>query len=132
MQQYCTIKFAVSYSHTLVLALIPLLQGCQTSDYTTVLIEHAFVEIAVDKPLSWPGGYNVRFSSDGKISGQFPNGEVDGEWRWRDALFCRSIRIGNQPRPDECLQIEYNGEQIRFKRPSGDYFLPYRIGENTQ
>ncbi len=115
----------------LALVLLLSLQACQSISYQPIISRELFLDKVVDKPLSWPGGYNVRFNSDGTIIGAFPGGKVEGEWDWIEGMFCRSIRIGNQPRPDECLQIEYGGDQIRFKRASGDYFLPYRIDKDT-
>jgi len=93
-----------------------------------VQTEQEFLEKITDRPLSWTGGYNVRFHSSGEINGRFPGGIVEGKWQWEDNLFCRSIRVAGIPRNDECLAIEYSGQQVRFKRSNGSYFLPYRIG----
>jgi len=104
-----------------------LISACQTIPYQRMKSKALFTENVVGKQLSWPGGYRVKFSHTGEINGHFPNGDVTGEWHWKDEKFCRSIRINRISKPYECLVIEYNGDQLRFKRNDGSYFLPYRI-----
>ena len=104
--------------------------GTRTA-YQSVTVESVFRERVVDRPLSWPGGFDVRFTSDGRITGQFPDGKVEGLWQWQAGRFCRSIAVGGIARPKECLGIELSEDQVRFKRENGGYFLPYRIGPST-
>lgn len=120
-------RFRVSLRTAFSYLLIPTLTACQTMPYVRIYSEDLFLEKIVSQSLSWPGGYDVRFEPNGEISGRFPNGAVAGSWEWRNEEFCRSIRVAGAPRPDECLQIEYNGDQVRFKRSNGGYFLPYRV-----
>jgi len=114
----------------LIFGLMSLITACVTTQYKTVSQEIEFRQRVVDRPLSWPGGFEVQFTNDGRITGNFPQGAVNGNWQWMNNQFCRSIRIRDIARPDECLTIELSEKQVRFRRTNGSYFLPYRIGEN--
>ncbi len=103
-----------------------------TVGYQAVTAEEIFRNRVVDRKLSWAGGYNVVFSADGEISGNFPNGKVSGRWEWRDGRFCRGISVGGIARADECLLIEVEQNRVRFRRSNGHYFLPYIIGEKEE
>ena len=99
------------------------------AQYRAVTNEERFKEIVVGRALSWPGGFNVQFTSDGRIVGNFPSGEVRGNWQWQNGLFCRRISIAGQSRRSECLGIEIELNRVRFRRDNGNYFLPYFIGD---
>ena len=116
----------------LYLSLVFLLSNCAViQEFQTTTSEIEFRQRAVDRNLSWPGGFDVRFTSDGKITGTFPQGQVNGTWQWINGKFCRSLQAGIAIRPYECLIIEFSQNQIRFKRENGEYFLPYVIAEKS-
>jgi len=115
-------------SVVLLIAGLVLSGGCASS-YQSITDEAEFRNRVVDRALSWPGGFNVRFTADGRIQGRFPAGIVAGTWVWRDGKFCRTISVAGNRRQPECLGIELEPGRIRFKRHNGGYFLPYDIGE---
>ena len=100
----------------------------QVLAYEAVTDENVFRDTVVDRQLSWPGGFNVRFHADGVISGSFPDGKLTGAWQWMDGHFCRRLKVGHRPIPRECLTIETGDGRVRFRRENGGYFLPYNIG----
>ncbi|MEM7194434.1 MAG: hypothetical protein AAF402_05760 [Pseudomonadota bacterium] len=106
-----------------------LLYGCSTVG-DVVTDENLFRQKVVDRNLTWPGGYAVRFLSTGQITGRFPEGLVTGVWVWEDQKFCREMTAGHRKLPRECLTVELRESQIRFKRENGRYFNPYNISDS--
>ena len=121
-------RFTVAHLSVWLTLCTACLSCSQVLAYEEVTDEQTFRAAVVERQLSWPGGFNVRFRADGVISGSFPAGELTGAWQWVDGHFCRSLKVGHRRIPRECLTIEIGDGRVRFRRENGSYFLPYNIG----
>lgn len=67
--------------------------------------EAAYRAAVVDKKITRGSGYFI-VHSDGRITGDIPQGPLAGNWNWRKPFFCRSITINGTPAGSKCQVIK--------------------------
>lgn len=90
--------------------------------------EDVLREFIVDKKWTHAWGKTwVKVNSNGTLTGDSPNGKLSGSWYWKGRKWCRTVKIGNNERPEECQTFFMIGDRImknvNSSAPKGSYYF---------
>ena len=86
--------------------------------FIRIIDRQKFLEVVQDRDLT-RFAINVTVTGTGDIVGRAFGQNVTGDWQWQDGYFCRSLFWGNTELGDNCQQVEFRGETVRFTSDRG-------------
>lgn len=103
---------------TLITGLLMMAALPAQADYTRVQSEADFVKLVNGKTLTRPF-VKLQVSPDGEITGNGATWPVNGEWKWQQGYFCRSLEWGGDDLGYNCQEVKASGSKIRFTSDQG-------------